>query len=268
MSSSLDQIGPFSKTVTDSEILYNAVKGADAMDGTTITDETYKPIKEFNKTIGVPRAFFAGDKISENVKKNLENSINKFKELGYTIKDIELPNISYSLAVYYILMPAEVSSNLSRFDGVKFGLHMDGKNGIDDYFKTRGIGFGKEVRRRVILGAYVLSSGYYDAYYGSAQIAKQIITEEMRNAFKEVDIILTPTTPTPAFKFGEKSNPLDMYLADIFTVPANISGCPSISLPFGFETKDNINLPLGIELTADLGREDNIFRIGKEFLGE
>jgi aspartyl-tRNA(Asn)/glutamyl-tRNA(Gln) amidotransferase subunit A len=161
-------------------------------------------------------------------------------------------------------MPAEVSSNLARFDGVKYGLHVDGKDGIDDYFKTRGAGFGKEVRRRIILGTYVLSSGYYDAYYGTAQKVKQIITEELRTAFQKVDLILTPTTPTPAFKFGEKSSPLSMYLEDIFTVPANISGCPSISLPFGTED----GLPLGIELTADLGREDNLFKAGKELLGE
>jgi aspartyl-tRNA(Asn)/glutamyl-tRNA(Gln) amidotransferase subunit A len=268
MASSLDQIGPFSKTVTDAEILYEVVKGIDPLDSTTITDETYPRAKEFSKTIGVPRAFFDGEGISERVKKNLEDSILKFKELGYEIKDIELPNIQYSLAVYYILMPAEVSSNLSRFDGVKFGLHVEGQNGIDDYFKTRGKGFGKEVRRRAILGTYVLSSGYYDAYYGQAIKAKKIITDELRNAFKDVDLILTPTTPTPAFKFGEKSTPLDMYLADVFTVPANISGCPSISIPFGSETKEGVDLPLGIELTADLGREDNIFKAGKEFLGE
>jgi len=268
MASSLDQIGPFSKTVEDAEILYEAVKGLDKMDSTTIEDDTYKKEKEFNKTIGVPRAFFEGEGINESVKKNLEDSINKFKSLGYTIKDIVMPNISYSLAVYYILMPAEVSSNLSRFDGVKFGFYEGGENGIDDYFKTRAIGFGKEVRRRVILGTYVLSSGYYDAFYGSAIKAKEIITAEMRNVFKEVDLILTPTTPTSAFKFGEKSSPLDMYFADIFTVPANISGCPSISLPFGVENKEGIDLPLGIELTADLGREDNLFAAGKEFLGE
>ncbi|MHB0977864.1 MAG: Asp-tRNA(Asn)/Glu-tRNA(Gln) amidotransferase subunit GatA [Minisyncoccota bacterium] len=264
MASSLDQISPFAKTVTDAEILYKAVSGSDPMDSTTISDETYPKNKEFNKTIGVPRAFFEGEGVSEVVKKNLEESIEKFKSLGYKVMDISLPNIAYSLATYYILMPAEVSSNLARFDGVKYGLHVDGKDGVDDYFKTRAVGFGREVRRRIILGTYVLSSGYYDAYYGSAIKAKQIITDELRRAFKDVDLILTPTAPTPAFKFGEKSTPLDMYLADIFTVPANISGCPAISIPFGEEN----GLPLGVELMADLGREDNIFRASKEFLGE
>jgi len=162
-------------------------------------------------------------------------------------------------------MPAEASSNLARFDGVKYGLHRDGKDVIEDYFKTRGEGFGKEARRRIILGAYVLSSGYYDEYYGSALKMKRLITEELNETFGEIDLILTPTTPTPAFKLGEKTTePLLMYLADIFTVPANIAGLPSISLPSGLAG----TLPLGILLTAGLGREDNLFTAGKEFLGE
>lgn len=268
MASSLDQIGPFTKTVTDAEFLYDVVKGLDPMDSTTITEETYPKVKNFSKIVGVPRAFFEGEGISGEVKQNFEKALEKFESLGYKIKDIELPSISYALAVYYILMPAEVSSNLGRFDGVKYGLHVDGTNGVEDYFKTRGVGFGKEVRRRIILGTYVLSSGYYDAYYGTALKVKEMIMSELREAFKEVDFILTPTTPTPAFKFGEKSSPLDMYLADIFTVPANISGMPSLSIPSGFVSVEGKNLPLGILLTSDLGREDNLFEAGKEFLGE
>ena len=154
---------------------------------------------------------------------------------------------------------------MARFEGVRFGLHKDGVDGIADYFETRGAGFGPEVRRRIILGTYVLSSGYYDAYYGKALEARHLITEELRKLFQEVDLMLTPTTPSPAWKVGEKShNPLEMYLEDIFTVHANISGCPAISLPSGFVGK----LPLGIELTADLGREDNLFVAGKDFMGE
>jgi len=268
MASSLDQISPFAKTVEDAEILYEAVVGPDPMDSTTITEETYPKKKKFNRTIGVPRAFFEGEGVSQSIKKNIEEAIEKFKGLGYEVRDIELPTIGYSLAAYYIIMPAEVSSNLARFDGVKYGLHAEGTNSIEDYFKTRGQGFGREVRRRIILGTYVLSSGYYDAYYSSALLAKEVITKEIRGALEDVDIILTPTTPTPAFKFGEKATPLDMYLADIFTVSANISGCPAISLPFGTEEREGASLPLGIELTADLGREDNIFTASKEFLGE
>jgi len=268
MASSLDQIGPFTKTVSDAETLYDVVRGQDPMDSTTITDETYPDSKKFSKTIGVPRAFFEGEGISESVKKNFEEALKKFENLGYTIKDIKLPSIGYALAAYYILMPAEVSSNLGRFDGVKYGLHESGQTGIDDYFKTRGKGFGKEVRRRIILGTYVLSSGYYDAYYGTAIRVKELITSELREAFKEVDFILTPTTPTPAFKFCEKTSPLDMYLADIFTVPANIAGVPSLSVPSGSVNVEGKDLPLGVLLTADLGREDNLFLAGKEFLGE
>jgi aspartyl-tRNA(Asn)/glutamyl-tRNA(Gln) amidotransferase subunit A len=215
--------------------------------------------------VGVPREFVDAEGIDENVKKNFEESIKKFQSLGYEIRDVELTYIKYSLATYYIIMPAEASSNLARFDGVKYGLHKDGKNGIEDYFKTRGEGFGKEARRRIILGTYVLSSGYYDEYYGSALKMKKLITEELKGAFEKVDIIMTPTTPTTAFKLGEKtSDPLSMYLADIFTVPANIAGLPSISIPSGFAG----SLPLGIELTAGLGQEENLFIAGKEFLNE
>ncbi|KKT78771.1 MAG: Glutamyl-tRNA(Gln) amidotransferase subunit A [Parcubacteria group bacterium GW2011_GWF2_44_8b] len=203
--------------------------------------------------------------IDDSVRNNFREVVKKFKSLGYEVRDVELPHIKYSLATYYIIMPAEASSNLARFDGVKYGLHRDGKDVIEDYFKTRGEGFGKEARRRIILGAYVLSSGYYDEYYGSALKMKRLITEELNETFGEIDLILTPTTPTPAFKLGEKTTePLLMYLADIFTVPANIAGLPSISLPSGLAG----TLPLGILLTAGLGREDNLFTAGKEFLGE
>lgn len=269
LASSLDQIGPFAKTASDAELLYNVVQGKDKLDSTTINDETYPKSHEATKTIGVPREFLEFEGIDPEVKKNLEESVEKFKSLGYKIVDISLPNIAYSLAVYYILMPAEASSNLARFDGVKYGFHKDGDNLIDDYFKTRGEGFGREVRRRIILGTYVLSSGYYDAYYNRAIKVKAQITSELREAFKKIDCILMPTTPTPAFRLGEKtSNPLEMYLADVFTVPGNISGCPSISLPSGFKDVDGVKLPLGIELTCDLGREDILFKTSKEFLGE
>ena len=166
-------------------------------------------------------------------------------------------------------MPAEVSSNLARFDGVKYGLHVDGKNIIDDYFKTRHEGFGKEVRRRILLGTYVLSSGYYDSYYNKANIVRDLIKKDYENAFIKVDAILTPTTPSPAFKFGSKTaNPLEMYLEDIFTVPVNIAGVPAISIPSGFKEIDGKNLPLGIQFVAPYRREDVLFRIGKDFLGE
>ncbi len=264
LASSLDQIGPFTKTVTDAEIIYDVIRGKDPLDSTTIDEKTFEAKKEFSKVIGVPREFVEKEGVSEETKKNFDEAVDKFETLGYKVVDISLPSLAYALPTYYILLPAEASSNLARFDGVKYGLRVDGDNSIDDYFKTRGEGFGAEVRRRIILGTYVLSSGYYDAYYGAAQKAKDAITAELRQAFKSVDLILTPTTPSPAFKFGEKSSPLEMYLEDIFTVHANVSGCPAISLPSGFSG----HLPLGVELTADLGREDNLFAAGKDFLGE
>ena len=265
LASSLDQIGPFAKTASDAEILHEVLKGRDPLDSTTISEEMYPSRRKFSKVIGVPRAFVGSEGIDDSVRNNFREVVKKFKSLGYEVRDVELPHIKYSLATYYIVMPAEASSNLARFDGVKYGLHRDGKDVIEDYFKTRGEGFGKEARRRIILGAYVLSSGYYDEYYGSALKMKRLITEELNETFGEIDLILTPTTPTPAFKLGEKTTePLSMYLADIFTVPANIAGLPSISLPSGLAG----TLPLGILLTAGLGREDNLFTAGKEFLGE
>lgn len=265
MASSFDQIGPFAKTVKEVEVVHNIVAGKDGMDSTTISPETYPIGKNFDRTIGIPKSFVESEGVSQEVKKNFDEAVEKFKSLGYKIKEVELPSLTYALPVYYVIMPAEVSSNLARFDGVKYGMHKDGENSIDDYFQTRGEGFGKEVRRRIILGAYVLSSGYYDEYYGKAVEARRLITKELREMFKGVDLMLTPTTPSPAWKIGEKSKaPLEMYLEDIFTVHANVAGCPAISLPSGFSGK----LPLGIELTADLGREDNLFVAGKEFLGE
>lgn len=263
--SSFDQIGPIAKSVSDVELLYNVIGGPDPMDSTTISENTYPIAKKFSRKIAIPKAFVESEGVSEEVKKNFNEAVEKFKFLGYEIKEVELPHLKYVLPAYYILNFAEVSSNLSRFDGVKYGLHKDGDNSIDDYFKTRGAGFGPEVRRRIILGTYILSAGYYDEYYGKAFGLRRLITNELQELFKEVDLMLTPTTPSPAWKIGEKSkNPLEMYLEDIFTVPANISGCPAISLPSGFAGK----LPLGIELTADLGREDNLFIAGKDFLDE
>lgn len=267
--SSFDQIGSIAKSVTDAETLFNVIKGQDPFDSTTISEETYPRTKVFEKIIGVPRAFVESEGVSDEVKKNFNEAVEKFRSLGYTIREVDLPNLKYVLPVYYIIMPAEASSNLARFDGVKYGLHKEGVDGVDDYFETRGEGFGLEVRRRIILGTYVLSSGYYDAYYSKALEVRKLITEELRNLFKEIDLMLTPTTPSLAWKIGEKSkSPLEMYLEDIFTVHANISGCPAISLPSGFASVEGKDLPLGIELTADLGREDNLFTAGKEFLGE
>ena len=271
MGSSLDQIGPLTKTVEDAEIIFNAIRGQDPMDGTTISEKTY-PTEELPKkfVVGAPRDFL-DEGIAPEVLENFEASLKKLKEAGAEIRDIKLPNIQYSLPVYYIIMPAEVSSNLARFDGIKFGTKISGDNLLDDYLKTRGQLFGREARRRIILGTYVLSAGYYDAYYNRAVMARKLIADDFKKIFAEgVHAIATPTTPTPAFKIGEKSNnPLQMYLADIFTVTANIVGVPAISIPSGFaEQKGNpptSGLPIGLQLQAYWGCETLLFEIGKKF---
>jgi aspartyl-tRNA(Asn)/glutamyl-tRNA(Gln) amidotransferase subunit A len=207
MGSSLDQIGPITRTVTDAEIVFNAIRGKDGLDGTTIDEKTYSPKRIGNKkpVIGVPRHFLKGDGLDKDVMAAFEDALNAFKAKGYEVKEISLPNIGYSLMVYYIVMPAEVSSNLARFDGVKYGLHVEGKDVIDDYLQTRRAGFGREVIRRILLGTYVLSSGYHDAYYNRANAVRKMITDDFLKAFESVDIIATPTTPAPAFKIGEKA---------------------------------------------------------------
>lgn len=268
LGSSLDVIGPFTKTVTDSEIVFDVIKGLDKFDSTT-HDVTKNKDKKNIKVIGVPYHILEKGGLSTEVLNNFNQSIQKLKDLGYEIRDIKLPNIEYSLAVYYILMPAEASSNLARFDGVKYGLHVGGENLLGDYLETRGQGFGKEVRRRILIGTYVLSSGYYDAYYNKALMLRQKISEDFTKAFSVVDVIVTPTTPGPAFKIGERVNdPLAMYLEDIFTVPANIVGLPAISIPSGFVDEDGISLPLGLQIIAPHDSENLLFEVGKKFKGE
>ena len=274
MGSSLDVIGSIAKTVTDTEIIFNAIKGRDKYDSTSITSPP-TPLLDAGEgrntkklKIGVPYHILEQDGISPETRKNFDESVEKLKKLGFEIKDIKLPNADKSLAVYYIVMPAEVSSNMSRYDGIKYGLSVNGENLMDVYKKTRGEGFGSEVRRRIILGTYVLSSGYYDAYYNKAMMARTIIRSEFDKAFEEVNAILTPTAPTPAFKIGDKSTPLEMYMADVFTVTANIVGVPAISLPLGFSEMEGKKLPLGIQLMSPHGREDTLFDIGKKFLNE
>ena len=269
MGSSLDIIGTIAKSVSDAEMIFRTISGKDIMDSTTIEIPKNKISKNKNLTIGVPYHFIEQEGIDQSVRENFKSSLKKLETLGYNLKEIELPYAEYSLAAYYVIMPAEVSSNLARFDGVKYGLHSDGKNIIEDYFKTRAMGFGPEVRRRIILGTYVLSSGYYDSYYGKALTVRQKISDDFNRVFKDVDVIATPTTPSPAFKIGEKvSDPLSMYLADIFTVTANIIGIPAISLPSGFVNIDSKNLPIGFQLMAPHKSESVLFELGKNFLGE
>lgn len=272
MGSSLDQIGTFGKTVDDAEILFNAIKGNDKMDSTSLSDVASiqnKIDKEGKIKIGVPRNFINVDGIDKDVLNNFEESLEKLKRLGYEVIDIDLPNLKYSLAVYYIIVPAEVSSNMARFDGMRYGKRVPGENGIDDYFLSKQVGLGKEVKRRIILGTYVLSSGYYDAYYNKANIVRDIIKDDYKKAFERVDIIATPTAPSVAFKIGEKINdPLQMYLEDIFTVPINLAGIPAISVPSGYKEINNKKMPIGIQFVGNHLQENLLFEIGKRFLGE
>lgn len=275
LGSSLDQVGPMARTVEDAEIVFNFIRGKDPLDSTTIPDHEYSSarvsdkLKNGNLVVGVPRNLVGGGGVDKDVLENFESSIKKLSDLGYEIVDIELPHAKYSLPAYYIMLPGEASSNLARFDGVKYGLHISGDSLLDDYLKTRGEGFGPEPTRRILIGTYILSAGYYDAYYAKSQEARKLIAKDFSDSWKKVDIIITPTSPTPAFKLGEKvSDPISMYLADVFTVPSNIAGIPTISVPSGVVERDGKKLPLGIQFLAPHCREDLLFKIGKEFLGE
>lgn len=269
MGSSLDIIGPITRSVSDAEVLFNTIKGQDPMDSTSIPQNISGRKGASKPVIGIPREFLKMG-VDERILTNFNEAVSKLESLGYEVRDVNLPNVKYTVPVYYIITPAEVSSNLARFDGVKYGLHIDGgTNLLDDYFKSRGAGFGPEVKRRIIVGTYVLSSGYHDAYYNKAMAVRDLITEDYRKAFEEVDVILTPTTTGPAFKIGEKVNdPVKMYLEDIFTGPANIAGLPAVSIPSGFLEEEGIKLPLGIQFMASHHREDLLFEVGKKFLGE
>jgi aspartyl-tRNA(Asn)/glutamyl-tRNA(Gln) amidotransferase subunit A len=265
MASSLDVIGPITHSVEDAEIVFNAISEYDPLDSTCIKDEDRRPFQEKNinnKIIGVPRAFLDQKGIDPELLENFNLTLDKMKSEGYHIVDIDLPSIHHSLAVYYILQPAEASSNLARYDGVRYGLSEKAQDLIETYKKTKTEGFGDEVRRRIILGTHVLSSGYHDDYYDKAQNLRKLITQEVQNAFHTVDIIATPTSPNIAFKFGEKKDPVAMYLEDIFTVPYNLTGNPAISIPSGL---GNAGMPYGMHFTAPMFCEKKLFEAGKDF---
>ena len=259
--SSLDQIGPITKDVYDSAMLLNLIAGHDERDTTSSNIEK----KDYTKClkndvkglkIGVPKEFF-GEGINEEVKKSLETAIEKYKEMGAVVEECSLDIAKYSLATYYIIACAEASSNLGRFDGIRYGYRAkEFKNLRDLYKKSRSEGFGPEVKRRIILGTYVLSSGYYDAYYKKAQQVRTLVMNEFNKAFEKYDVILTPTSPTVAFDIGSKSdNPLEMYLADICTVSVNIAGLPGISVPCGVDSQ---GMPIGMQLIGNKFQEETI----------
>ena len=261
--SSLDQAGPMSKDVKDSSILLEVISSFDKKDSTSIDFKRNNYSSELTRNIkglkiGIPKEYRV-DGMPDEIEKLWKKGIEYAKDCGAEIIDISLPHTSYALPTYYIVAPAEASSNLARYDGVKYGLRSSGKNLIDMYEKTRSEGFGEEVKRRVMIGTYVLSSGYYDAYYLKAQKVRQLIKQDFDQAYNKVDAILTPSTPSSAFKIGEKSNdPVSMYLNDIFTVPVNLAGLPGISIPAGV---DKNNYPLGLQIIGKPFDEQTVLNI-------
>ena len=251
-SSSLDQAGPLTRTVSDAALMLNSMASYDKKDSTSANVNmpdlmSYLGNSIKGKKIGIPKEY-TQDGISDDIVNFYQKSINWLKEAGAEIIPVSLPHTKYALPVYYIIAPAEASSNLARYDGVRFGQRKEASSLDDMYETTRGEGFGDEVKRRIMIGTYVLSSGYYDAYYLKAQKVRRLIKEDFENVFKKVDYILTPSTPTTSFELGKKQDPLTMYLNDIFTVPASLAGLPGISLPIGL---DKLGLPIGIQLIAN-----------------
>ena len=269
LASSLDQIGPITKTVEDAEILFNAIKGKDPKDSTSFDYEKQQAsggLQDITKLrIGIPKEYFI-EGLNPEVKAAVDRVIKDFESLKFKITSISLPHTKYALACYYIILPAEASANLARYDGMRYPRIKNQESRIknlrDLYIKNRSEGFGEEVKRRIILGTFVLSAGYYDAYYLKAQKVRALIKEDFDKVFKEIDLILTPVTPTPAFEIGEKTkDPLSMYLSDIFTIPANLAGLPAISIPIRHLPKDK--LPIGFQMIGRHFKEADILEIGK-----
>ena len=260
--SSLDQIGPLTRTVEDAAILLQAIAGHDPRDSTSINTaipdytQNLKPGLDCKgRTIGIIQETF-GEGLDPIVDNAVKAAIAQFEALGAEVKTISCPRFRYGLPAYYIIAPSEASSNLARYDGVKYGLRSDDSNLMSMYTKTRATGFGKEVKRRIMIGTYALSAGYYDAYYLKAQKVRTLIKQDFEAAFKDVDVLVCPTTPTTAFATGDKDDPLSMYLLDLMTIPVNLAGLPGISLPCGF---DDAGLPIGLQLIGNVLQEQTLF---------
>ncbi|MDO8481505.1 MAG: Asp-tRNA(Asn)/Glu-tRNA(Gln) amidotransferase subunit GatA [bacterium] len=269
--SSLDQIGTIGKTVDDAKAVFRGICGHDKNDSTSLpaSRQVLHDLTEIKNPgrkvrIGVPRGLFSNS-LPADMQERFEESVAILREKGYEISDIELfSDPKVPMAVYYIINPAEVSTNLARFDGIRYGLSVPALNIQEVYAKTRGAGFGPEVRRRILVGTFVLSSGYADAYYRKALAVREIIRADFARVFESVDAIVTPTTPGPAFKFGEKSDPVAMYLEDIFTVPVSLAGVPAISVPSGTVTREGSSLPVGFQIIGAHGNEEMLFSIGND----
>jgi len=265
--SSLDQAGPLAKTAEDAAILMNVISGYDAKDSTCVNRDVPDYTADLNKkiaglTIGLPKEYFIAG-LDPAVEKAVQTTITELKKLGCNFKEISLPHTELAASAYYVIAPAECSSNLARFDGVRYGYRCENPvNLIDLYERSRAEGFGSEVKRRILVGTYVLSAGYFDAYYRKAQRVRRLIRDDFVNALKEVDVILTPSTPTPAFKIGEKlQDPVAMYLSDVFTIAVNLAGLPGLSMPCGFDK----GLPIGVQLIGNYFDEARILNVAHQY---
>lgn len=265
--SSLDQGGPMTLTAEDAAILLNFMAGHDEKDSTCVNQPIPDYTKDLNHSleglkIGLPKEYFI-EGLDSQIEQCIHEAIKEYEKLGAVIKEINLPNQHLAVPAYYVVAPAECSSNLARYDGIRFGYRCDNPKDLEDFYKrTRGEGFGEEVKRRIMMGTYALSSGYYDAYYLKAQKIRRLISDDFEKAFKEVDIIMGPTTPTPAFKLGEKSNdPVSMYLSDIYTISVNLAGLPGMSIPTGFVD----GLPVGIQLISNYFTEARLLNIAHKY---
>ena len=263
MGSSLDQLGVLARSVEDIETVFDAVRGHDPKDSTTLADAPAPPVK---KRVGVPRDIVKD--AQPDVVLEFERGLAVLQKSGYDLVDISLPTAPHALAAYYIIMPAEVSTNLARYDGVRYGLSVEGNTLLEDYLRSRTEGFGAETRRRIMLGTHVLSSGYYDAYYKRATALRASLVKEFDAVFSDVSYIATPTSPGPAFKIGEKLDPLALYLEDIFTVSANLAGVPALSVPFGTVARDTVQLPVGIQFMGPQRAEQALFAIARDTIQE
>jgi aspartyl-tRNA(Asn)/glutamyl-tRNA(Gln) amidotransferase subunit A len=268
--SSFDTIGIFTNNVDDAALVMEVISGKDNNDSTSVDKEipgyVSLLLEKKNLKIGIPKEYLA-DGLDEEIKNTILNVIDELKLEGYEVKEVSLPMTEYTIATYYILTTAEASSNLARFDGARYGLRTSEYTNLKEmYYNSRTQGFGKEVKRRIMLGTYVLSSGYYDAYYRKAQKVRRLIKEDFDKVFSEVDLLITPTTPTVAFKIGEKSeDPLQMYLSDIYTTSANLAGIPGMNIPIG---KNSENLPIGLQILSQQFNEEKIFLLAKHIQNE
>jgi aspartyl-tRNA(Asn)/glutamyl-tRNA(Gln) amidotransferase subunit A len=270
--SSLDQVGPMTKSVEDAAMLLQVLAGHDEMDGTTPKESVPDYVKALEGAslkgvkLGLPKEYYEVSGVDPEVKRITDEAIKSCEAAGAELVELSLPHTDFAMAVYYIVAPAEASANLARFDGVRYGHRSERSDDVFNlYARSRAEGFGPEVKRRIIMGTYVLSSGYYDAYYGRASKVRTLIRRDFETAFQKVDALLTPVAPTPAFRIGEVQDPLTMYLNDLFTIPGSLAGNCSISVPAGFAATEGAKLPVGVQFICDAYREEKLLAVGKAF---